>query len=87
MKTIIIYVYIFTNWGLSITNKPFKHYLHPEAVPTAIHTAAPCSEPKYKTGKDHLPVVGDTVFVNHLKDTAEAIGGGWYVIEPEELLQ
>jgi hypothetical protein len=87
MKSIIIYVYIFATHGLTITNKPFKHFMHPKAAPSATHVATPCSEPKHKTAKDHLPVVGDTVYINHLKDTAEAIGGGWYVIEPVETLQ
>ena len=85
--TKIIYIYIFTNWGLSVTDAPFKHFLYPDAGPEAVHTAKQCTEPKNKPAKNHIPAVGDTVYVNHLIDTANAEGGNWFVILPTEMLQ
>jgi hypothetical protein len=85
--TKLIYIYIFANWGLSVTDAPFKHFLYPDVTPQAVYNAQQCIEPTFKHSKNHIPTIGDTVYVNHLIDTADVNGGAWFVILPSEVLK
>lgn len=73
-----VFAYLFAGIGLYLFDTPFRH---PFRTPQeqAAYLAKPCNEPHnrdfYKTKK--MPVVGDTVWINHKDKPRE---GFWVVL-------
>lgn len=77
----LVYLYIFKTWGLTLCNAPFNHYLHNETA-QGIFLAEETTEPKIKHSKDHYPTVGDTVCINKVgADGFTNVGKVWAVLK------
>lgn len=74
-----IFIYIFPVCGVMLFDAPYNYR---ETPPSKVMLGEPCIEPHYKQQKDHIPVAGDTVFVNCTTDPNK---GGWVVLKDGDL--
>ena len=75
------YIYILLNWGVTITDSQLNHPYYIDDVPHAVYIAELCNEPFTAPTKDHVPTVGDTVYLNRIHpETSEIITGDWVKI-------
>lgn len=71
--TYTIFIYIFQTWGITLFDAPYSYR---ETPPSKVMLGELCAEPRTKHSKDHIPVAGDTVFVNCATNPSK---GGWVV--------
>lgn len=74
-----VFIYFIPSFGVLLIDAPYNYQHQP---PIKVMLGEMCNEPMAKQAKDHIPVAGDTVFVNC---TANPNQGGWVVLKDGDL--